>query len=124
VTEGERWTREALAELRADGFRPGAWRRFIARSRVRAREQRQARGREHRQTLLLAAIGVVAWSAVGLSGRPLLALIGVGWWLLVWLMLDWHLGLLERPDGTPLASLGPANALTLLRLAVVPALPL
>lgn len=95
----------------------------MVRSLVRAREQRRVRGRQHRQTLALATIGVGGWSAVVLAGRLELALVGAGWWLLVSLMLDWHLGLVERPDGAPLAGLGAANVLSLLRLAAVPALP-
>lgn len=124
MTAGERWTREALADLRGEGFRLGAWRRFVARSLVRAREQRQARTRQHRQTLALAGTGFAAWSAVGLAGNPLLALAGAGWWLLITLMLDWHLGLVERRDGTSLDGIGLANVLSLLRLAAVPAFPI
>ena len=37
-------------------------------------------------------------------------------------MLDWHLGMLERPDGTPIDGLGPANVLDLCRVGAVPAL--
>jgi phosphatidylglycerophosphate synthase len=124
MTEGERWTREALVELRAGRFRPRAWRSLIAGSLVRARQQRQARRRAHRQALLLAAAGVTAWIMVGLTGRPLLALAGACWWLLIALMLDWHLGMLERIDGTPLGGVGIPNLLSLLRLAAVPTLPI
>ena len=35
-------------------------------------------------------------------------------------MLDWHLGMLETPDGRP-SNLGPADAATLLRAWLVPA---
>lgn len=37
-------------------------------------------------------------------------------------MLDWHLGMLERPDGRPLHGLGVANRLSLARAAIVPVL--
>jgi cardiolipin synthase len=39
-------------------------------------------------------------------------------------MLDWHLGMLERPDGTALPRLGIANILSLGRAAAIPLLPL
>lgn len=38
-------------------------------------------------------------------------------------MLDWHLGMLERPDGRPLRGLGVANVLSLVRAGVVPLFP-
>jgi phosphatidylglycerophosphate synthase len=43
--------------------------------------------------------------------------------MLVLLMVDWHLGMLERPDGRRLAGLGVANTLTLLRAGAIPLLP-
>jgi hypothetical protein len=45
---------------------------------------------------------------------------GVGWWAAVALMLDWHLGMVETEDGRP-RPLGPADALTLLRVWLAPA---
>lgn len=60
--------------------------------------------------------------AVALGGQPALAAIGLGWWLVVLLMLDWHLGMLERLDGRPLEGLGPANVLSLVRSVSVPLL--
>lgn len=36
-------------------------------------------------------------------------------------MVDWHLGMIERSDGRPVAGLGVANALSLARAFVVPA---
>jgi CDP-diacylglycerol--glycerol-3-phosphate 3-phosphatidyltransferase/cardiolipin synthase len=122
VTEGERWTRELLAELRAARFSPAAWRRFFARSLERSRERRAERGRAHRQALVLGAAGLAGWTAVGLAGAPALGAAGGVWWLAVVVMLDWHLGLLERPDGTPLRGLGAANVLSLARAGLVPAL--
>ncbi len=73
--------------------------------------------------MLLALGGVALWGAVAAFGRPSLAATGAGWWLLVLLMLDWHLGMLERPDGRPLRRLGVANVLSLVRASVVPVLP-
>jgi phosphatidylglycerophosphate synthase len=123
VTEGERWARELLAELRAARFAPRAWRRFLARSLERADERRRERAREHRQALALGAHGLGAWSAVALAGAPWLAAAGAVWWVLTILMLDWHLGMLERRDGTPLGTLGSANLFSLARIGAVPVLP-
>lgn len=122
MTDGERWARELLAELRRDGYRPGGWARFLARSLERARERRRERPRARLEALLLGAAVLSAWAAVALAGRPQLAAAGVAWWALVALMADWHLGMLERPDGRPLDRLGVPNVLCLLRLAAVPAL--
>ncbi len=122
MTDGERWAQELLVELRAARFAPAAWVRFLARSFARAREQRARHRRAHRQALLLGASGLLAWSVVALAGRPVLAAAGAGWWLLVVLMLDWHLGMIERPGGRPLEGLGAANVLSVLRAGIVPAL--
>jgi cardiolipin synthase len=123
VTQLGRWTRETLAELRASQFRPRAWLRFLAKSFERAAELRREHWRAHRQSLALGAGGLVVWTSVAVAGEPALAAIGAGWWLLTMLMLNWHLGLLERPDGSPLPSLGVANILSLGRLGLVPVLP-
>jgi hypothetical protein len=45
---------------------------------------------------------------------------GLGWWAAAALMLDWHLGMVETEDGRP-RPLGPADALTLLRVWRAPA---
>jgi phosphatidylglycerophosphate synthase len=45
---------------------------------------------------------------------------GVLWWLVVWQMLDWHLGMAEGGDGAPRERLGPADAVTLSRFWLVP----
>lgn len=121
MTEGERWTRELLARLRRSGFRPSGWGQFVAHSFVRARETRRRRRREHRETLAIGAIGSMVWLLVALTGRPSLGLVAGGWWLLVIVMLNWHLGMLDRPDGTTIRGLGPANAITLLRAGLIPA---
>lgn len=122
MSEGEAWARELLRELRGAGYRPHAWVRFVARSFARARTVRQERRREHRQALLIGAVGFAAWTAVA-GVRPWLALAGALWWLLVTAMLDWHLGMLEDDYGRPLHRLGLPNLLSLARAAVVPALP-
>jgi cardiolipin synthase (CMP-forming) len=123
VTEAERWARELLAELRDARFTPRAWRRFFRRSFARATERRRERGREHRQALALGALGLAAWAAIGLTGEPALAAVGFLWWIAIVVMLDWHLGMLERPDGRPLGTIGAPNVLSLVRLGAVPALP-
>jgi len=124
VTEGELWTSDVLAELRADRYRLRAWAWFIDRSLARARAARAERRSAHRQALALGALGLACWLAVALLGRPWLALAGAIWWALVVLMLDWHLGMLEDAAGRRAAGLGAPNLLTLLRAATVPALPL
>jgi phosphatidylglycerophosphate synthase len=121
-TDGELWAQEALRELRQAKFAPAAWIIFLRASFARARLRRRERQREHREVLALGVAGLVAWTAVALGGRPVLAALGAGWWLLVLLMLDWHLGMLERPDGRPLHGLGVANRLSLVRAGVVPLL--
>lgn len=122
MSEGEAWTAEQLAQLRASRYTPHAWLRLLACSFVRAREARAERRRAHRQTVAIGVVGVAAWIAVLAAGRPWLALAGALWWLLVALMIDWHLGMLEDPLGRRLAGLGLANLLTIARAGVVPAL--
>jgi phosphatidylglycerophosphate synthase len=119
MTEGELWTREVVGELRASGYGPRAWKWFIARARLARRHRRVA----HRQILALAALGLAAWLVLALLGRPWLALTGAAWWALIVSMVDWHLGMLEDGAGRPLTGLGVPNLLTLLRTALVPALP-
>lgn len=45
---------------------------------------------------------------------------GIAWWTLTWLMLQWHLGMVEGPAGERRRSLAPADALTLLRFWLAP----
>lgn len=123
ATEGELWTREVVAELRAAGYRPRAWSAFVARSFARARSARSSRPRAHRETRALAALGLAAWLGVALLGRVWLALAGAAWWTLVAGMVDVHLGMLEDGAGRPSERLGVANLLTLSRTALVPAFP-
>jgi phosphatidylglycerophosphate synthase len=111
------WTRELLAELRAARFTPSGWTRFFGRSFAKARDERRARPRAHRQTLALAAMGLAAWAGAAAAGLPALGAAGAAWWLLVVLMADWHLGLLDERDG-----LGLPNVISLLRAGTPPAL--
>jgi phosphatidylglycerophosphate synthase len=48
---------------------------------------------------------------------------GLAWWLAVWQMLDWHLGMAEGDDGRPKERLSTADAVTLARFWLVPVLP-
>ncbi len=116
MSDGERWTREQLAELRASRFTIRSWRRFLGASFERAAAARREKRRAHRQVLRLAAAGLAPWVAAAFLGAVPLAAAGAAWWLLVVLMLEWHLGMLDRLD-----RLGPANLLGLARAAAVPA---
>lgn len=124
MTEGERWTREELARLSAGGWRPRAVRDFLWAAQVRANVTRGRRGALARQEAGWVAIGALAWLAAGrLPAGSSLARArrrGLVWWAACALMLDWHLGMLETPDGRPVG-LGAADALTLARAWLVPA---
>lgn len=125
LTEGERWTIDALVELRAGGYRPRAWLRFLDRSLARSAEARRARPEMAAQARRWAAVGGAGWLfACHLGhGRPGVRLnrrAGLAWWLAVWKMLDWHLGMAEGGDGVPRKRLSPADAVTLTRFWLVP----
>jgi hypothetical protein len=67
--------------------------------------------------------GSGAWAALALAGRePFRRRAGLfaAWWGLTWLMLDWHIGMIETADGRP-RNLGPADGCTLARVWLVPA---
>jgi phosphatidylglycerophosphate synthase len=76
-----------------------------------------------RDARLVGATGVVLWILVSptVGGS---AIAGIAWWLVVTLMLEWHVGMLETPDGRQLDRLGAANVLSLARAWLVPLLPL
>ncbi|RDI74029.1 CDP-alcohol phosphatidyltransferase [Gaiella occulta] len=122
MTEGERWALELLAELRAARFRPRAWARFLAAALERAALERRLHRRAHRQTLALTFTGLAAWAVPAVLGHAALGLAGAGWLVATMLMVDWHLGMLETPDGRPLGRLGLANTVTVARGAAVPIL--
>lgn len=119
LTDGERWSRDLLAGLRAEGYRPGAWLDFLARSFERAasaRGERRALARQARRWGIAGAgASVIAAHAARLPPRRCLA-----WWGLCWAMLEWHLGMVEGSRGEPRAALSAADALTLARLGLVP----
>lgn len=109
--------------LRGGGFTPRAIARFLCASTGRAREQRAMRPATARRMRAWIALGAAGWAALALARREPFA--GrtrsfVIWWALTWLMLDWHIGMLETEDGRP-RNLGPADACTLLRVWLVPA---
>jgi phosphatidylglycerophosphate synthase len=128
LTEGERWTVDALAELRAGGYHPRAWLRFLDRSLARSAQARRARPEMAAQARRWAAVGGAGWVVacrLG-QGRPGVRLnrgAGLAWWLAVWKMLDWHLGMAEGGDGMPHERLSPADAVTLTRFWLAPLAP-
>jgi hypothetical protein len=69
------------------------------------------------------AAGAGLWGALALAGaEPFRRRTSAfaAWWALTWLMLDWHIGMIETEDGRP-RNLGPADACTLARVWLVPA---
>jgi hypothetical protein len=112
VTDGERWAREALADLASARWRPAAVGRFLIASQRRANQRRRERPELARQARRWLLAGACAYAPARPPGA-------VPWWTAVALMLDWHLGMVESEDGEP-RPLGPADACTLLRAWLVP----
>jgi phosphatidylglycerophosphate synthase len=128
LTDGERWTAQALSELRRGGYRAAAWRRFLRSSLERADTTRRERPQLARQARTWGAGGAVAWvlachASRDVNGVRLRPVAGLLWWLAVCQMLDWHLGMAEGGDGRPRARLSPADALSLARFWLVPVVP-
>jgi phosphatidylglycerophosphate synthase len=125
LTAGERWTAQALGALRAGGYSPRAWRTFLADSLERSRATRRARPELARQATAWAVAGAAAWTVacIALDADRRRWVTGLAWWLAVWQMLDWHLGMAEGGDGRRRPRLSPADAVTLTRFWLVPALP-
>ena len=115
LTEGEQWTREQLELLLRRRFSPAAVVRFLAESQRRANDVRRRRPELARQELRWALAGAAACLTLPRRRRML------AWWALACLMLDWHLGMVETGDGRP-RPLGPADALTLTRVWLAPAM--
>ncbi len=123
TTEGEAWTREQLERLLAARFRPVSVARFLVDSQRRANEVRGRRPEVARREATWAAVGAAAWmllAAIGVEPFRRRLRPGLAGWAVTVLMLDWHLGMLETEDGRP-RNLGPADAATLLRAWLVPA---
>lgn len=122
ATEGELWSRAALADLRAARYAPAAWARFLGASLRRSAQDARRRPDLARQALAWSGAGAAAWGgAIALDPRAGWSL---AWWALVAAMLWSHLGMVEGHDGGHRAGLGPATGLTLARALLVPALPL
>jgi len=122
-TEGEEWTRDQLERLLVARLRPGAVGSFLLASQRRANRVRAARPELARREASWAAVGAAAWLALAsmdvdpFRRRARSGLLG---WAVTVIMLDWHLGMVETEDGRP-RNLGPADAATLLRAWLVPA---
>jgi len=119
LTAGERWSRELLAGLRADGYRPAAWVVLLDQSFAHAAASRGARPALARQARRWGIAGAAATLAAAPAGRAR-PLAGLAWWAACCAMLESHLGMVEGPSGEPRARLSGADALTLLRLGLVP----
>lgn len=124
-SEGELWTRARLARLRDCGWRPRALLDFLWAAQTRAnltRRQRPALARQEARWILGGAAG---WLVLArLLPRSQIARArdrGLVWWAGCGVMLDWHLGMLETPEGRAVR-LGAADALTLMRAWLVPAI--
>jgi len=124
-TEGERWTHAQLVLLSDRGWRPRALMDFLSAAQARAnltRRQRPALARQEARWMLGGAAG---WLVLARSlPRSQIAAVrgrGLVWWAGCAVMLDWHLGMLETPEGRAVR-LGAADALTLLRAWLVPAI--
>ena len=97
--------------------------RFLLASQRRACAQRAAHPQTARRIRAWIALGAAAWALAALGGRePFRSRAGAFAvsWALTWLMLDWHIGMLETEDGE-VRSLGPADACTLARVWLAPA---
>src|SRR5919202_467980 len=122
LTEGERWSREQLAALLEGRFSPASIGRFLLASQLRANAVRSDRPDLARQAWTWMAAGGGAWLILaGAGAQPFRRRWrgGLAWWAATAVMLDWHLGMVETPDGRP-CGLGPADAVTLLRAWLVP----
>jgi YD repeat-containing protein len=125
TTEGERWARDQLLALRAAGYRPTAALRFLAASLERAAAIRRTRPALARQSRRWALAGLAGGSrachAARRAGLPApRTATWAAWWIACAAMLDWHLGMLEAPDGAERERLGAGDAASLARIALVP----
>jgi hypothetical protein len=125
TTEGERWARDQLLVLGAARYRPSAAWRFLAASFERAATVRRTRPALARQSCRWAAAGLAgglaACGAVRRAGLPApRPATWAAWWVACAVMLDWHLGMLEAPDGAARDRLSAGDAASLARIALVP----
>jgi len=124
LTEGERWTQAELHRLRDARWSPRAAAVFLRAAQTRANRTRRRRPDLARQEARWMLVGTAAWVICARAtpcGPPARARgRGLLWWGGCALMVDWHLGMLETPDGRPVG-LGIPDALTLTRAWLVPA---
>jgi cardiolipin synthase len=118
-----------LVELRRQRYRPAAWAHYVRSALAFARERALANPGAVRSILsvgLLLFLATVAGSvALGLWVDPVLArhvflYTALGLFPLIGLTLL-HVDLIRAPDGTPLDALGWPSAITLTRVALIPA---
>ena len=118
-----------LIELRREGYRPGAWARYVRRAMAFARERALANPGAVRSILsvglLLFVLTVVASIAAALAidthlARRLFTWTALGLFPMMGLTLL-HVDLIRAPDGTPLDAIGWPSVITLARVALVPA---
>lgn len=114
LTEGERWTRAALADLRARRYLPLAWAQFIGSSAIRSTADLRRRPDLALESALVVGAGAVPWIALRRGWA-------LAWWGTVGAMLLTHVGMLEGPSGERRDGLGAANHATLARAWLVPA---
>jgi phosphatidylglycerophosphate synthase len=123
-TDGERWTRVELARLGDSGWRPRAVLSFLRAAQIRANLTRSRRPALARQEGTWIFVGAAGWLVAArlLPSSPFARARGRGlmWWAGCAVMLDWHLGMIETPEGR-VVGLGAADALTLTRAWLVPA---
>ena len=122
LTEGEVWVRAELGRMRIARLSPRATARFLAASLRRSTASRRARPELARRAGYLLAFGAGAWLAPAAVGAQLFRRrlrLGLAWWGMTSLMLDWHLAMFESEDGRQ-QQLGAADVLTLARAWLVP----
>jgi phosphatidylglycerophosphate synthase len=125
MTEGERWTASELDKLRAGGYTPAAWGRFLRASLTRAADTRRRRPGLARQANRWSLFWLLAAGAS--RARPLRTFLPrvpwrreALWWLSSSAMVRWHLGMVESRAGEQRERLSAADALTLARLWLSP----
>lgn len=101
---------------------------FAQLARAFPRATRRSRPLLARQSHRWGAYGALGWvvacrASRDINGLKLRVLLCLGWWLVVWQMLAWHLGMTEGGDGQPRARLSRADAVSLARFWLVPSVP-
>ena len=109
---------------RGCGWRPRPCLEFLKAAWIKAQATRRRRPELARQEAAWILAGFAGWllAARSLPASPSARARARGllWWAGCGLMLDWHLGMLETPEGRPVR-LGAADALTLARAWLAPA---